>query len=372
MTYRRQEADHAHSNTCEWILQHAAYTIWISKARGLLWIKGKPGAGKSTLMAFIYRAYQERLSSKKSLSLSFFFHGRGVALQKTPTGMFRSLLHQLFIKVPSVRPSVRAAFKEKQLFGVAGKDWEWQRKELEDLFSNAVICTAKRQAMTVFVDAIDEAGSGVAIELASYFHHLNDRLAAVAGNGRICISCRHYPVVATSSSLEVCVDRENRGDISTYVQEKLSSEIAKEPLSSGTMDDWLALDKDVVSKSSGVFQWARLVVPMIFTYCREGESLGYIRRRLTEVPEELGNVYDRILKNIMKPEKKRRTLHLMQWVCLAKRPLSVTELRFAMAVNRRALRRALRRVLRRALREQWKKPYMEEPYVRHTKEGGSF
>ena len=81
--------------------------------------------------------------------------------------MFRSLLHQLFIQVRSVRPPIRAAFKEKQTFGKAGGDWEWQCKELEDLFSNAVICTAKVQAMTIFVDAIDEAGSDVANELAS-------------------------------------------------------------------------------------------------------------------------------------------------------------------------------------------------------------
>lgn len=79
---------------------------WIDKERELLWIKGKPGAGKSTLMAFIYKAFQENSLLKQSLSLDFFFHGRGTALQKTPTGMFRSLLRQLYAKVPLVRLSI--------------------------------------------------------------------------------------------------------------------------------------------------------------------------------------------------------------------------------------------------------------------------
>jgi hypothetical protein len=171
-------------------------------------------------MAFIYKACQENSLSRQSLSLDFFFHGRGTALQKTPIGMFRSLLHQLYAKVPLVRSSVRAAFKEKRGFGEAGTGWEWQRKELEDHFSNAVIRAAKSRAITIFVDALDEAGSDTASELAVYFHDLNDRLAAGKGAARICISCRHYPIVAANTSLDIRVEDENHNDIAKYVKHK--------------------------------------------------------------------------------------------------------------------------------------------------------
>jgi adenylylsulfate kinase-like enzyme len=53
--------------------------IWLDKERALLWIKGKPGAGKSTLMALIYKVFQENSLSRQRLSPDFFFYGQGTA-----------------------------------------------------------------------------------------------------------------------------------------------------------------------------------------------------------------------------------------------------------------------------------------------------
>ena len=281
-------------------------------------------------MAFIYQAFQENTLSKQSLSLDFFFHGRGTVLQKTPIGMFRSLMHQLYTKVPLVRLSVRAAYREKRGFGEAGTGWEWQRKELEDLFSNAVVRAAKSRTITIFVDALDEAGD-VANNLAEYFHDLNDRLAEGKGTARICISCRHYPILAENASLEICVEEENHDDIAKYTKHRLNTGIPKREKATLSVDDCQALENTIVERASGVFQWARLVVPMIIDLNRQGESLAYIYQELSKVPQDLGDVYEHILKRIIEPRNRTRTLHLMQWVCLAERPLSVTELRFAMA-----------------------------------------
>ncbi|PMD49358.1 uncharacterized protein K444DRAFT_505332, partial [Hyaloscypha bicolor E] len=336
ITHRRQEADvpdRAYLHTCEWALQHKSYTAWIGNERELLWIKGKPGAGKSTLMAFIYLSFQKNTLSKQSLCLDFFFHGRGAALQKTPIGMFRSLLHQLYTKVPSVRLPVRAAYKEKRVFGEAGTGWEWQRRELEDLFSIALIRAAKLLSITIFVDALDEAGRDVAKDLAEYFHRLNDKLAAERGMARICISCRHYPILSTNTSLKICVEDENHDDIVKYIKHRLNTEIPKREMATLSVDECQALEKTIVERASGVFQWARLVVLLIIDLSRQGESLAYIHQELSKVPQDLGNIYEHILMRVIEPRNRTRTLHLMQWICLAERPLSVTELRFAIASN---------------------------------------
>jgi GTP1/Obg family GTP-binding protein len=47
----------AHAKTCKWLLSKSEYQDWrdinkISEHHGLLWIKGKPGVGKSTIMKF--------------------------------------------------------------------------------------------------------------------------------------------------------------------------------------------------------------------------------------------------------------------------------------------------------------------------------
>jgi ankyrin repeat protein/energy-coupling factor transporter ATP-binding protein EcfA2 len=332
MTYRRLEADQAFQNTCTWILQHPSYLAWISKGQELLWLKGKPGSGKSTLLAFICRAYIQRVRPASVIHLDFFFHGRGAPLQKTAEGMFRSLLHQVFMQCPLVRLPVHVAFeKRNQASGEHGKNWEWHPQELKTLFFDALLRAAQSHAITIFVDALDEAGAQVASELTSYFHRLKDEIATRNGDVRICISCRHYPVIPKSPSLEIHVEDENKEDISTYVFGMLIPEGAETDARTNLKNEWRSLAEDVIDKSSGVFQWAKLVVPLITKLRLEGESLSYIKQRLAEVPKSLEEVYAHILENIIDARNRPRTLLMMQWICLAVRPLSVTELRFAMA-----------------------------------------
>jgi ankyrin repeat protein len=47
----------------------------------------------------------------------------------------------------------------------------------------------------------------------------------------------------------------------------------------------------------------------------------------------LGSIYEHILKTIIDAEDREHSLQLMQWISLANRPLSLTELRFALALD---------------------------------------
>jgi hypothetical protein len=201
---------------------------------------------------------------------------------------------------------------------------------LEDLFSNAIIRAAKSRYITIFVDALDEASHDIGNELAIYFHNLNDRLSAEKASARLCISCRHYPILTAKASLEICIDDENHKDIVEYVKHRLDSEIQKQEMATLSLDDCQGLENTIVERSVGVFQWARLAVPLVIDLDRQGESLEYIYAELSKVPQDLAAVYEHILKRVIQPRHWRRTLHLIQWVCLAERPLSVSELRFAM------------------------------------------
>ena len=59
----------AHAETCQWLFAREEYTSWrdpeaLHKHHGFFWIKGKPGAGKSTLMkcAWQYVEMRTRIS----------------------------------------------------------------------------------------------------------------------------------------------------------------------------------------------------------------------------------------------------------------------------------------------------------------------
>lgn len=77
----------AYTSTFKWLLDHPKHVEWRDQIRSiehnrLLWIKGKPGAGKSTIMKF---AFDHAASEWKGHTVvSFFFNARGVHLEKQP------------------------------------------------------------------------------------------------------------------------------------------------------------------------------------------------------------------------------------------------------------------------------------------------
>ena len=67
------------------------------------------------------------------LVLSFFFHDRSGELQKSPVGLFRSLLHQVLGRSPdALKGLVRNFEKKVRQIGKADEKWQWHQKELQD------------------------------------------------------------------------------------------------------------------------------------------------------------------------------------------------------------------------------------------------
>lgn len=333
MCHRREDAERLrHKNTCEWILTHDSYVTWLNQHHGLLWLKGKPGSGKSILLSFLYDKYQQEKRDKKRLVLHFFFHARGTPLRKTREGMFRCLLNQLCRKSVAACSIVASFFKQKsEDFGKFGESWHWDASELEKLFNDTITDAIKSDEVTLFVDALDEAGLDIAPQLAEYFHALETKLPIRERKVKICISCRHYPALTNRRSLEVLVDEENSGDIALYVRNMFSASFSADSTGSTfAAAERRTLRSKVCNGANGLFQWAWLTVQLILRLAREGETLAYILRRLKEVPPELEPFYEHILKSLVPVRKWPRTLLLAQWIAYAERPLSVEELLYAL------------------------------------------
>ncbi|KAH7330053.1 hypothetical protein BKA65DRAFT_460559 [Rhexocercosporidium sp. MPI-PUGE-AT-0058] len=280
MNYRRQDTQRAYAKTCGWITRHPSYTTWLEDGSGILWIKGKPGSGKSTLMEFLLRDFEKQALYQESIQLSFFLHGRGTILQKSRLGMYRSLLHQLLLSAPTAQAEFRHAFKERSKSqGDPGKDWNWHVNELRAFFMTAVEHVAKTQPVNIFVDALDEASDGTddqntSHQIVSDFHELNDLLHHKKLRSTICFSCRHFPVVTDNQGRDICVEEENQADISVYVCDELHRRLSV----SESEQQYLAeLQDAIVRGAQGVFQWAALAVALAIRYHNDGWSPREIR-----------------------------------------------------------------------------------------------
>ena len=78
MRERRNDITNAAINTCTWLSRDPKYLEWLKSRHGLLWIKGHPGVGKSTLMKYASGAERSRRSG---IWASFFFYGGGTLIQ---------------------------------------------------------------------------------------------------------------------------------------------------------------------------------------------------------------------------------------------------------------------------------------------------
>ncbi|KAJ5855042.1 hypothetical protein N7534_007585 [Penicillium rubens] len=326
MLTRREGIRRRHANTCQWILELEEYKSWMDRSQALLWIKGKPGAGKSTLMEFLYNELKGPQGMGLGTQLEFFFTARGTELQRTPLGMLRSLLNQLFLCDATVRPLVRAAYMEQRVKFGGEHSWEWPQKLLEDLLAKAILKSAAHQQVTLFVDALDETGETFAQQLLDYLHELNCSGHRTRVTLKICFSCRHYPIVNSDETIEITVEHHNFRDIASYITDKFPRRVHDQ-------EEWQRLANVLIKQANGVFQWVHIIMPTIQQKILRRHSPKDIRKWSRTVPSELEEMYLSTLDHVMDIENPQEVFLFFQWLCAAERPLKREEMRYALSTK---------------------------------------
>ncbi len=325
LSFEKIDARHAnirsaYGKTCAWLLSHPDYIGWLTPAEypqhhGLLWIHGKPGAGKSTLMKYIYTRALENTGT----TISFFFNARGDNLEKSTEGMYRSLLLQLFEKLPDLQEVLDAAGHLGQ--GHNG-DGSWQIDVLQRLFSAAMVKIGRRR-VTCFIDALDECSESQVREMVEYFEQLGQSALETEGNLYICFSSRHYPTICIQNGRTLTLEDQSghSQDLEKYVRSKLQA---------GKGKDVQSVRTELLQKAAGVFMWIVLVVNILNKEFQDGRIFA-VRKRLQETPAELSALFRDILKR--DNENIADLLLCIQWILYAKRPLKPEEFYYAVVAG---------------------------------------
>lgn len=145
-------------------------------------------------------------------------------------------------------------FQAKKGFGEMGQGWTWQLKELQDLFCAVVTQVAAKRDVIMFVDALDEAGSEVAVTLVGFLHKLNDELVTRDCWAKMIISSRHYPVVALIPGLEIRVEDENAADIQLVVRHQLMTQVIPRTDDPSFDQNCKELERSIINRAAGLFQ----------------------------------------------------------------------------------------------------------------------
>ncbi|KAH0431004.1 nacht and ankyrin domain protein [Colletotrichum camelliae] len=314
---RQMTIKRAHAKTCKWVLRSPQYLDWLDHTKrdthhGFLWIKGKPGTGKSTLMKFVSTNYRKKM--QQSTLITFFFNARGEQLEKSTVGMYRSLLFQLIESFPQLWTFLDFP----ALMTPTNGPREWTIDSLKDLFEEAVL-NLENLSVTCFIDALDECDEKEIRDMVSFFEHLAEATTRKSVSFQVCFSSRHYPYITISKAVSLVLEGQqgHQDDIISYVSSELKigdSKVAQQ------------IRHDLQEKASGVFMWVVLVVD-ILNKEYDGGRMHRLRQRLREIPGDLNTLFRDIL--VRDRHHRSELLLCIQWVLFAKEPLRPEQLYFA-------------------------------------------
>ncbi|THV43885.1 hypothetical protein BGAL_0834g00010 [Botrytis galanthina] len=317
----------AQGTTCRWFLTKSEYLSWndVSKRQdhgGFLWIKGNPGTGKSTLMKLLFEEAKLKAKGDSSkITFSFFFLARGTIEERTITGLYRSLLHQLFEKMIELRDSLEWMTTS----GARGIERNgWSEAALKQTLKHAIEKLGSKSLM-IFVDALDECEQEQASEMVAFFEELCELAEVSQVSLQICFSSRHYPTIVIQKGTELTLEYEpgHMEDIQHYIKSK--SRLGKTKQAE-------ALRSEIFQKSSNIFLWVVLVLDILNSEYKSGSnSIKKISERLNEIPPGLNDLFEMILK---RDGQNLEELHLcLKLILFANRPLKPQELYFATQIG---------------------------------------
>ncbi|KAL8952928.1 MAG: hypothetical protein Q9222_001187 [Ikaeria aurantiellina] len=316
ITSRQEQIPEAFKETCRWIFDTSiderqrrdqplySFHEWLRSGKGIYWISGKPGSGKSTLMKFIVNEelteqilHAER-GNQDLLIISFFFWSAGTTLQRSAAGLLRSLLYQIARQCPDLVKTVNIQSGESS-YGVESSTRlrsAWTERRLLSLLGTFIGQIPAHLSLCAFVDGLDEFVGDEDLLLDMV------RLFSRASQCKICVSSR--PEQTFRQEFQHCprlrIQDFNHADIHRMATGKLTPVLEKH-LDTGNPsyrsdNDYLV--NDLVAKASGVFLWLDLMIRDLTKGAKNGDTIEQLRSRLDRTPATIEGLYTHILENL--------------------------------------------------------------------------
>ncbi|KAI8629819.1 hypothetical protein F5Y19DRAFT_77450 [Xylariaceae sp. FL1651] len=309
--------------TGDWIFDHDRFKSWQKEPSTILWISGKAGSGKTTLMKHLVDHHLRKNASSTHVAYFFFSHHCKV---ESVTDLLGSLMYQTLKSAPSwlTLDTYTQLIERREILG---SDRPWDEDVLTENFLQLVDKTTAPGCSVLFViDALDECHD--ADKVVGLFQSLATTLNPVR-NIRVCFSSRLSP--SLDSTWEICMESNNFSDIKKATSEKLAT---RRFLFSSALDIQ-EIAQSIAEKAQGVFLWASLVIANLL---RESHLKPFklVHDLTWKLPMDFDAAYETVLGRLLhsRDAKTRRfTLDALVLVLCAKRPLSILELQNALIVT---------------------------------------
>lgn len=306
------------SGTCEWLLAKQNYLKWsgfASEAPGVLWVTGRPAAGKSVLAGHAISQLQ-----KGGADCSYFFFKYGDKSKSRLSACLRSLAFQMACTNTQVRETLLEMQKEGIKLDNDNERTIWRKLFLCGIFQR------KLARHYWVIDALDEC-----LTFASLFDpmlaKLDDSIPL-----RILITSRETPELGKQflSLGTVRVQHERISTADTLPDIKLLVEAKSKSVFLKDDEDRAVLVEKILRKSEGSFLWTVLVLNELSNSYGEEE----INQALEDMPRDMEPLYQRTLELMTHATGGRKLVKaILTWATCATRPLTTKELEGALKLD---------------------------------------
>ncbi|KAJ7443140.1 ankyrin repeat-containing domain protein [Mycena latifolia] len=319
LNFFQRQADIFHTwqqGTGQWLLSDPQFQNWELHAGGILWCKGIPGAGKTVLSSLVVNHLRSKFRQSNTGVACIYLNHKETEIQ-TSTSLLASLWKQFMVD-KSISPAVDYLYKHHWL-----RDTRPSQDEVFDMLQSAV---AEHSRSYFIVDALDEYPEDQRNILLGYLSKLLGATTSLMLTARPHVSLNDFFPDLVGLEIHATDD-----DIHHYVDNKIrkSAKLSKHVQTRPELRD--EIQATLTSNAQGMFLMAKWHTDTLATK----NTVKAVREALQHLPTDLNCTYDEAINLILSQndDDKQLALQALTWVAYAKRPLTVDELREALAIE---------------------------------------
>jgi hypothetical protein len=305
---RKTFIEPSHAKTFEWALNRPPddswddLAEWLTSGSSIYWIQGKPGSGKSTLMKYL-SSQKKTAALLKSWSEGsvyigayFYFWALGTSDQKSLYGLCRSLLHQVLVADAELTQLLLPQMWQEVYRSEDENHPPPSPAELKYAFEELAGMDLGSRKICFFIDGLDEFEGDISSAIGLF-----ERLGRNP-DIKLLVSSRPIPacVSAFEAQPQMRLQDLTKGDISIYIRDTIARHGYVSRLDQIHPGSVEMLITDLQEKACGVFLWVILACRSLLQGFASYDRLGDLQRRIDELPRELEDLFQLILRRIDK------------------------------------------------------------------------
>lgn len=312
----------------------------------VLWIEGKPGVGKTTVLRKVLEALRGSSSfinsgllgdvedtdnaSDDTTPIVAFFFCTYLEQHDSAVPILSSLLHQVF----AARPSLSKHIAPDDRLGCAQETAE------ASFLGSLLAAVAEFHDIYIVVDGLDECQAPVQKDLLDALWPRAQDATSKVPSDEFNTGSRtsFYKALFTSRPGSCIQKRQDERDViidlsegeaaeavALDVRQFVRSELAtKVPTLCLEYQEGTFLEESILSHSGGMFLWAQLILDYLRGVSRDA---GDVSLALSSLPRDLNSLYERMFEKLQREDQKvtRGGIMLLRWTMFVKRSLSPSE-----------------------------------------------